>query len=73
MRSEVRSAGTAGAPQALREASQRVAEALTTLLIPAGACMLGVFALHKFMEIRPRDPLSTVQDFADTRLAQKIS
>jgi len=42
--------------------SQRVSEALTTLLIPAGACMLGVFALHKFLEIRPRDPLTTVQE-----------
>jgi hypothetical protein len=29
--------------------TQRLDEVLTTLLIPAGACMLGVFALHKFM------------------------
>jgi hypothetical protein len=39
----------------------RAQEALTTLLIPAGACMLGVFAVHKFLEIRPPNPLSTVQ------------
>lgn len=42
--------------------NQRVEEALTTLLIPAGACMLGVFALHKFLEIRPPDPLTSVQE-----------
>jgi hypothetical protein len=42
--------------------SQRVAEALATLLIPAGACMLGVFALHKFFEIRPPDPLTAVRE-----------
>jgi hypothetical protein len=40
--------------------TQRLDEALTTLLIPAGACMLGVFALHKFMEIRHPDPLTSV-------------
>lgn len=42
--------------------TQRVEEALVTLLIPAGACMLGVFAMHKFFEIRPPDPLSTVEE-----------
>ena len=40
--------------------TQRIEEALTTLLIPAGACMLGVFALHKFLEIRHPDPLTSV-------------
>ncbi len=40
--------------------TQRLDDALTTLLIPAGACMLGVFALHKFMEIRHPDPLTSV-------------
>jgi hypothetical protein len=40
--------------------TQRLDEALTTLLIPAGACMLGVFALHKFLEIRHPDPLTSV-------------
>ncbi len=32
--------------------TQRIEEVVATLLIPAGACMLGVFALHKFLEIR---------------------
>jgi hypothetical protein len=40
--------------------TQRLDESLTTLLIPAGACMLGVFALHKFMDIRHPDPLTSV-------------
>ena len=40
--------------------TQRLDEAFTTLLIPAGACMLGVFAFHKFMEIRHPDPLTSV-------------
>jgi hypothetical protein len=40
--------------------TQRIEEALTTLLIPAGACMLGVFTLHKFLEIRHPDPLTSV-------------
>ena len=40
--------------------TQRIEEVLTMLLIPAGACMLGVFALHKFLEIRQPDPLTSV-------------
>jgi hypothetical protein len=40
--------------------TQRIEEALTMLLIPAGACMLGVFALHKFLGIRQPDSLSSV-------------
>ena len=40
--------------------TRRIEDALTTLLIPAGACMLGVFALHKFLEIRHPDPLTSV-------------
>jgi hypothetical protein len=40
--------------------TQRLDEVLTTLLIPAGACMLGIFALNKFLAVRHPDPLSTV-------------
>jgi len=39
---------------------QRIEESLITLLVPAGACMMGVFALHKFLKIRPPDPLTSV-------------
>ncbi|HEY4330099.1 MAG TPA: hypothetical protein VGN88_10220 [Phycisphaerae bacterium] len=47
--------------------TQRVDEALTTLLIPAGACTFGVFALHKFLEIRQPTPLMSVDHAVQVR------
>lgn len=40
--------------------TQRIEEVVATLLIPAGACILGVFALQKFLDVRRSVPLASV-------------
>jgi len=40
--------------------TRRIEDALAMMLIPAGACMMGMFVMHKFLSIRQPDPLTSV-------------
>jgi hypothetical protein len=44
-----------------------VDEALVTLLIPAGACMMGVYALHLYLSVQKREPFTSVSPVIHVR------
>jgi hypothetical protein len=47
--------------------TDKVDEAVITLLIPAGACMLGVFALQKFFAVIRPEPFTSVSPVIHVR------